>query len=130
MSLALRILLLIFSIGFVYFVLRRIHKDQLKIQDSVFGIVLSLVVLLLALFPQIAIHMAQQLGIISPVNFVFLVFIFCAFVKIFSMASKISSLEDKLNSLSYDEAIRKKSEQELQIKNNSNQSTIDVRKVG
>lgn len=130
MSLALRILLLIFSIGFVYFVLRRIHKDQLKIQDSVFGIVLSLVVLLLALFPQIAIHMAQQLGIISPVNFVFLVFIFCAFVKIFSMASKISNLEDKLNSLSYDEAIRKKSEQELQIKNNSNQSTIDVRKVG
>ena len=36
MSLALRILLMIFSVGFVYFVLKRIHKDQLRIQDSIF----------------------------------------------------------------------------------------------
>ena len=83
MSLALRILLMIFSEGFVYFVLKRIHKDQLRIQDSIFWILLSVLVLILALFPQIAIGMAQQLGIISTVNFVFLVFIFCAFIKIF-----------------------------------------------
>ena len=92
MSLALRILLMIFSVGFVYFVLKRIHKDQLRIQDSIFWILLSVLVLILAFFPQIAIGMAQQLGIISPVNFVFLVFIFCAFIKIFSMAAKISNL--------------------------------------
>ena len=75
MSLALRMLLMIFSVGFVYFVLKRIHKDQLRIQDSIFWILLSVLVLILAFFPQIAIGMAQQLGIISPVNFVFLVFI-------------------------------------------------------
>lgn len=83
MSLALRILLMIFSVGFVYFVLKRIHKDQLRIQDSIFWILLSVLVLILAFFPQIAIGMAQQLGIISPVNFVFLVFIFLRFYKDF-----------------------------------------------
>ena len=64
MSLALRILLMFFSVGFVYFVLKRIHKDQLRIQDSIFWILLSVLVLILAFFPQIAIGMAQQLGII------------------------------------------------------------------
>lgn len=128
MSLALRILLMIFSVGFVYFVLKRIHKDQLRIQDSIFWILLSVLVLILAFFPQIAIGMAQQLGIISPVNFVFLVFIFCAFIKIFSMAAKISNLEDKINKLSYEEAKRRMREQEAEGAQNE-PGTMDERKA-
>lgn len=128
MSLALRILLMIFSVGFVYFVLKRIHKDQLRIQDSIFWILLSVLVLILAFFPQIAIGMAQQLGIISPVNFVFLVFIFCAFIKIFSMAAKISNLEDKINKLSYEEAKRRMQEQEDEGAQNE-PGTMDERKA-
>ena len=124
MSLALRILLMIFSVGFVYFVLKRIHKDQLRIQDSIFWILLSVLVLILAFFPQIA----QQLGIISPVNFVFLVFIFCAFIKIFSMAAKISNLEDKINKLSYEEAKRRMQEQEVEGAQNE-PGTMDERKA-
>ena len=128
MSLALRILLMIFSVGFVYFVLKRIHKDQLRIQDSIFWILLSVLVLFLAFFPQIAIGMAQHLGIISPVNFVFLVFIFCAFIKIFSMAAKISNLEDKINKLSYEEAKRRMQEQEVEGAQNE-PGTMDERKA-
>ena len=127
MSLALRILLMIFSVGFVYFVLKRIHKDQLRIQDSIFWILLSVLVLILAFFPQIAIGMAQ-LGIISPVNFVFLVFIFCAFIKIFSMAAKISNLEDKINKLSYEEAKRRMQEQEVEGAQNE-PGAMDERKA-
>ena len=128
MSLALRILLMIFSVGFVYFVLKRIHKDQLRIQDSIFWILLSVLVLILAFFPQIAIGMAQQLGIISPVNFVFLVFIFCAFIKIFSMAAKLSTLEDNINKLSYEEAKRRMQEQEVEGAQNE-PGTMDERKA-
>lgn len=95
MSLALRILLMIFSVGFVYFVLKRIHKDQLRIQDSIFWILLSVLVLILAFFPQIAIGMAQQLGIISPVNFVFLVFTFCSFYKDFLHGCEDQQLRTK-----------------------------------
>ena len=128
MSLALRILLMIFSVGFVYFVLKRIHKDQLRIQDSIFWILLSVLVLILAFFPHIAIGMSRQLGIISPVNFVFLVFIFCAFIKIFSMAAKISNLEDKINKLSYEEAKRRMQEQEVEGAQNE-LDTMDERKA-
>ena len=119
---------MIFSVGFVYFVLKRIHKDQLRIQDFIFWILLSVLVLILAFFPQIAIGMAQHLGIISPVNFVFLVFIFCAFIKIFSMAAKISNLEDKINKLSYEEAKRRMQEQEVEGAQNE-PGTMDERKA-
>ena len=112
MSTYLRLLLIIFSIGFGYFVLQRIHKDQLRIQDSIFCILFSAVILVLSFFPQIAIWMAQSLGIISPVNFIFLVFIFCAYVKLFSLSVKFSNLENKLNKLSYEEALRRKHENE------------------
>ena len=112
LSTYLRVLLIIFSVGFVYFVLQRIHKDQLRIQDSIFWILFSAVILVLSFFPQIAIWMAQSLGIISPVNFIFLVFIFCAYVKLFSISAKFSNLENKLNKLSYEEALRKKRENE------------------
>ena len=84
--------------------------------------------LILAFFPQIAIGMAQQLGIISPVNFDFLVFIFCAFIKIFSMAAKISNLEDKINKLSYEEAKRRMQEQEVEGAQNE-PGTMDERKA-
>lgn len=69
MSLALRILLMIFSVGFVYFVLKRIHKDQLRIQDSIFWILLSVLVLILAFFPQIAIGMGAASGHHQPGEF-------------------------------------------------------------
>ena len=129
MSTYLRLLLIIFSIGFVYFVLQRIHKDQLRIQDSIFWILFSAVILVLSFFPQIAIWMAQSLGIISPVNFIFLVFIFCAYVKLFSLSVKFSNLENKLNKLSYEEALRRKHENEHLFEESVKKTNESVHKV-
>lgn len=128
MSLALRILLMIFSVGFVYFVLKRIHKDQLRIQDSIFWILLSVLVLILAFFSADCDWHGAASGHHQPVNFVFLVFIFCAFIKIFSMAAKISNLEDKINKLSYEEAKRRMQEQEVEGAQNE-PGTMDERKA-
>lgn len=108
MSIAIRLLLIVSSVLTFVYILRRIHKSQIQIQDSVFWILFSLVVLLMAIFPGIIIGLADMLGIQSPINFVFLVFIFFAYIKIFSMTIKIATLENKIKSLAYEIAIHKK----------------------
>lgn len=108
MSATLRIILLATSILTVAYVLYRIHKNQLRIQDSIFWIIFSTVVLFMAVFPQPVIAVSNIFGIESPVNFVFLAFIFVAYIKLFSTVSKLSMLENKLKILTYQEVLRGK----------------------
>ena len=108
MSIAIRLLLIVSSVLTFVYILRRIHKSQIQIQDSVFWIMFSFVVLLMALFPGVIISLADVLGIQSPVNFVFLVFIFFAYIKIFSMTIKIATLENKIKAMAFEIAMHKK----------------------
>lgn len=110
MSATLRILLIFSSVFTVIYILRRIQKTQLRIQDSVFWIVFSGIVLILALFPHVIVKLTALLGVASPVNFVYLVFIFFAYIKLFTTTARVSSLENKLRALAYEEALRKKQE--------------------
>ena len=75
----LRILLIVSSLLTVGYILSRIHKAKMRIQDSIFWIIFALIAVLLAIFPQIVYWMTSMLGIESPVNFVYLVFIFLAY---------------------------------------------------
>lgn len=99
MSLALRIILVIVSVLTFIFVLRKIRKSQMRIEDSIFWLTFCLCVLVLSVFPEIAISMADLIGMESPVNFIFLAFIFILIIKLFSMSIKISQLEDKIGNL-------------------------------
>ena len=91
----------------------------MRIQDSIFWIIFALIAVLLAIFPQIVYWMTSMLGIESPVNFVYLVFIFLAYIKLFSAVTKISALENKLNVLAYEEALRKHEEEEKRKRENA-----------
>ena len=115
----LRILLIVSSLLTVGYILSRIHKAKMRIQDSIFWIIFALIAVLLAIFPQIVYWMTSMLGIESPVNFVYLVFIFLAYIKLFSAVTKISALENKLNVLAYEEALRKHEEEEKRKRENA-----------
>lgn len=119
MSTVFRIVLIASSILTVVYILYRIHKNQLRIQDSIFWILFSAVVLLLAFFPQPMIRISNALGIISSVNFVFLVFIFVAYIRLFSVTSKLSMLENKLKTLTYQEALKEKEQTDKEMKGTS-----------
>ena len=116
MPLMLRILLIVSTIWTSSYILRGIRKSQLSIQDSIFWIVFSLVVFLLAVFPQIAIGMTQMLGFVSPANFIFLVFIFTLYIKLFATSRKISVLENKIKKLSYELALKNLEDREKAAK--------------
>lgn len=112
MSIVLRILLFVVSSFTMIFIVRKIRKSQMQVLDAMFWLVLSVGVFLMSLLPQIVTSLAKAIGVISPVNFVFLIIQFLLIGKCFSLSVRISCLEEKIKELVEELAIRKKVEEE------------------
>lgn len=108
MTIQFQVLLLITAILTVYYMVRRIRKSQMKIEDTLYWFFVSVILILLAIFPNIADVFMEFLGIQSPVNFVFLVFIFLLLIKVFLLSITISKLQYKLDSLVQEYALDNK----------------------
>ena len=99
MPLSLRLALFIVSVIIAIFVFRKIRKTQFVIEDSLYWIFFCVFLLVLSIFPGISIFFAGLIGIESPANFIFLVFIFLLLIKIFFLSLKVSKLQTKLEQL-------------------------------
>ena len=99
MSIALRIALIVGSALVTFFVLRKIRRAQLNIDDALYWIIFAFLLLLLSIFPQIAIWASDLLDILSPANFVFLFMIFVVVVKLFDLSIDLSIQKHRLNRL-------------------------------
>lgn len=108
MPVILNILLFGMSVGTFSYVLRKIRKSQMKIEDAIFWILVSIAILIMSIFPKLIFKIAYKLDIESPSNFVYLLFIFILLIKVFTQSIKISQLEYKINSLSQEIAIDEK----------------------
>ena len=104
-SIALRILLFVASVLLFVFLMGSIKKSKMRIEDALFWIALSAVILILSIFPQIAGGLSDLFGFIAPVNFVFLLFIFILLVKSYYMSKRISELDTKVKELTQQIAI-------------------------
>lgn len=114
MSVYLRITLIISSILTCVYIARKLRKSQIQVMDTVFWIGLSVVFIVLSIFPQVAAWGAELFGFMASVNFIFLVVIFLLLLRCFSMTIRISQLEEKLHSLVEELAIREKKRQDSQ----------------
>lgn len=99
MTMVLRAVLIVASVLNCWWIIRRIRKSQAKIEDSVFWICFSGVLIVMSLLPELVIWGAKITGVQSPVNFVFLCIIFILMVKIFRLSVKLSIMESKLQGL-------------------------------
>ena len=99
MSIALRVLLIIVSVMNTLNILRRIRKSKLQIDYSIFWLVFSMILTVIAVFPQIVIKLAQIIGFQSPANMVFLLVIFALMFKSFQSTLEISQLQYKIEEL-------------------------------
>lgn len=116
MSPILRIILIIGSLLTAIFMLMRIRKAKIQIKDSIFWIFFSFCLLILSIFPQIAAWASNLLGILSPINFVYLFMIFILLVHQFFSSVRISQMDSKIKQLTQQIALQEK---ELQEKDNS-----------
>lgn len=114
MSLAVRILLVFVSLVSTGVMMRKIRESKLQIEYAIFWIIFAGMIVVLALFPELAFWGARMLNIQSPINMIFLFIIFILLVKVFLMTIELSSLENKVKELvqkiALDEKERKESE--------------------
>lgn len=96
---ALRVILLIAAIGLVVFLLHSIKKSKMSIEDALFWMGFSFLILLMSIFPEIPSFLSDTIGFMSPVNFVFLFFIFVLIIRGFLSNRRISQLENRVKEL-------------------------------
>ncbi|WP_243125314.1 DUF2304 domain-containing protein [Clostridium transplantifaecale] len=99
MTFMLRIVLIIVSMATTALIMRRIRQSKLQIEDSIFWIGFSFILILFSIFPQIPAILARMAGTYTTANFIFLSVIFLLIVKMFHMSIKMSQLETRVKEL-------------------------------
>ena len=96
MSWAMRILLIIGSVITAFYVLKKIRRSKMRTEDSVFWLFFSLILVLLGIFPDLAVEVSEWIGVQSAANLVFLVIMFLLIVKVFTMEQQIARLQQQV----------------------------------
>lgn len=99
MTMMLRVVLILVSVGTMTQIIRKIRKAKLQIEDGIFWVLVSAMFVVFSLFPPVADFLAHMLGIYATVNFLFLFMIFLLLMRVFSMTIRISQLETKVKEL-------------------------------
>lgn len=99
MSLALRILLIVISVLSMIIMMRKIRHSKFQIEYAIFWILFSVLLIVMAVIPDLAIYLSHAIGIQSPVNMIFLLIIFILMAKLFYLNIHVSQLEYKVKEL-------------------------------
>lgn len=106
MSVELRVILLIAAVFSIVWIITRIRKAKVRLEDTFFWVVTSVILLVLGLFPGVSYWLASILGIISPANMIFFIMISLLFEKVLTMSIMHSQLEDKYVTMAAEMALR------------------------
>lgn len=98
--------MLVSSVLTAVWVLRRIRKNGVKQEDALYWICFAIMLAVLGIFPELSYKMSEALGILSPANFVFLAIIALLLEKILTLSIRISFLENKIEIMAAELAIR------------------------
>ena len=106
MSIVLRIALLIAAIFSIGWIMYRIRRSKVRLEDTLFWIVTGVILGVLGLFPGISFWMSSLFGFHSPSNFIFLIMICLLFEKVLTISILHSQAEDKYVILVAEMALR------------------------
>ncbi len=119
MYIALRVALIIMSVITFFFVMNQIRRSKIEIGESLFWIVMSVILVIISIFTQIPAFFSRLLGIQSPSNFVFLVAIFFTMLKLFTLSIEVAKEKQRMKSLIENVALKEKElEQKIAELNN------------
>ena len=107
----LRVCLIVGSLITAVYVLRRVRHAKIQIEDTIFWLLFSGVLLVLAVFPGIAYWASRLLGFQSPINFVYIVVVFLLLVKQFLLSIRISQLDSRLRILTEQVALNQEKQE-------------------
>lgn len=105
MQLSLRLIILAGALLIIATVLKSIRKKRILMNDATGWVCVALLLLFMAVFPEVVVWISGQLGFMSPANFVFLIATGLLTVKAFRDTANISLLRHKLEELTQESAL-------------------------
>jgi hypothetical protein len=108
MTIILRIGLILISIISFIVIIRKIRKSKIRIEDGLFWVSFSIILIVFAIFPRIIYFISDLLGAKSPANIVYLIIIGMLLVKLFFMSIQMSLLENKMVNLAQEMSLKEK----------------------
>lgn len=115
----LQIILIITTILFAIFIIYRTSKKKLNYKLTILWLFFSLFIVILAIFPQIVIWMSGILHIETPVNALFLMFIFLLIVINFYLSIEMSKSQNRIITLTQELGILTKKVDDLKKEDKS-----------
>lgn len=112
LSWSLRALLFLGSVAVFSVISYCIRKRRIQLKDGIFWIIFSFLLILISIFPVLAVWVSKIIGIQSPANCVFLIMIFLLGCHQFVLTIRISQLEMKNQQLIQSVAIYRALEDE------------------
>lgn len=113
MTVTLRIALIFTSIMSFFIIVRKIRKSKIRIEDGLFWVMFSIILIIFAIFPRIIYFISDKVGAKSPANILYLIIIGMLVIKIFLMSIQLSLLESKLIKLAQESALREKKRENI-----------------
>lgn len=110
---SLRLQISLFSISIIVFLvlLNNIRRSKISTDMATVWILWGIGLIVLSLFPQIVTFLGKIVGIVTPVNTLYLIMIFLLYVLVFFLYIKVSVLEEKIKNLIHAVALDEKEHQ-------------------
>ena len=110
MTITLRIILIISSIVAFLLCIKRIKQAKLQVTNSIIWMMGRIVLILMSIFSQAVEWIANKLGFMAPVNFVFFIMIVFLLIQTFVHNIRISNLNEKIKELNHYIALKEHDE--------------------
>lgn len=124
MTSLLRILLITISVLTFAYIIVNIRKSKVKLESLIFWIIFGLMLILLSVFPKIAMFASTLSGFYAPINFILVSIIFLLIYKVFTLTMQLSQVQQKLEELVRHIAL-KEAEKEIAEKQDKNKEKSD-----
>ena len=93
MSDVLRALLLVGALLMVIYIICSIRRSKIQMKDTIEWLAIALMLFVFGVFPRMVIWLSKIVGVESPANMVFLIFIAILLVKNFKLSMSVSQLD-------------------------------------
>lgn len=110
MSITLRVILIIGSLISFILCVKKIKQAKLKVENSIIWMLGSFVLILMAVFDGAVGWIANKLGFMASVNFVFLIMIFFLLMQVFIDNMRMAELNEKVKNLDHYIALKENEE--------------------
>ena len=127
MSGVLRIMLLIAAVFSAWWILLKIRKCKVKMEDAIFWVCFAVILLIMGICPEFTYWLTGIFQMQSPANLIFLIIIFLLIEKVFTLSIITSQLEDKVTVLSAEVALRSHADERVSEEEEQQIQNMDVK---